>query len=171
MPTPTPNRRAVRWSTALVAGTVAGMVMLLIQMLMIPLAVGGSAWTLPRMMAAIAMGPGVLTGAGFAVPFLVGMLVHFGLSIAFALVLAFLVRRAPLALAAGIGLGFGLALYFINYYVMVGAFPWFVGARNWVNLVAHLVFGAITAVTYAYLIRTAPPESTPHRRYEQTYAS
>lgn len=161
----------VPWSAAVVAGVVAGIAMLMVEMLLVPVAFGGSAWGPPRMMAALVMGPGVLTGTGFAGPFIVGLMVHLALSIVFAMALAFIVRRASMATAALIGLGFGLVLYYMNFYVMTGAFPWFVTARNWATITAHLVFGATAGAVYAALASRAAPGSMPHRGYEQTYAS
>jgi len=48
---------------------------------------------------------------------------------------------------------FGLAMYLLNFYGMTRFFPWFAEARNWVNVVSHLVFGVVVADTYMRLER------------------
>lgn len=51
--------------------------------------------------------------------------------------------RGWVALAAG---GFyGLMLYMVNLYGLTMLFPWFSVARDWITLLAHLVFGLTLA--------------------------
>lgn len=85
-------RAGVDLSAAVWAGLIAGMVFLVMEMVLITIAAGGSAWAPPRMMAAIAMGSDVLPGPDNPPTFdlgivLVGMAVHFVLSVALAIVL------------------------------------------------------------------------------------
>ena len=79
---------------------------------------------------------------------------HFALSIIYGLVFAHGIR----ALASGavarllIGLGFGLVLYGVNMYGFTVVFPWFSLVRDWVTVVAHLIFGLVLAGTYILLV-------------------
>lgn len=131
----------------IIGGLMAGLVFLVVEMILVPTVGGGSAFGPPRMMAAIAMGESVLPPpATFdAVIFLVGMLVHFVLSIVLGIVFAtiFAGRAFADTMMIAIGALFGLAVYFANFYGMTAVFPWFEMARNWITMFAHLVFGAV----------------------------
>lgn len=135
---------------AVVAGLVSGAVFLVLEMIMVPLFLGDPAWAPPRMIAAIVMGEGVLPPpATFDLMIiLVAMMVHFVLSVLFALVLGFLIYRLQEGMALAVGAGYGLALYFINFYLLTAVFPWFAMARNWVSIFAHIVFGLVAAWMY-----------------------
>lgn len=146
--------RHLSWKAVLLSGLIAGAIFLLLEVLLVPLLGGGSAWGPPRMMAAILMGPAVLTPATFELGiFVVGLLVHFALSIGFAVAISLLVRALPLGAALGVGALFGLGLYLFNFYVMTGVFPWFANARNWISVSVHLVFGLCAAGAYKALAR------------------
>jgi uncharacterized membrane protein YagU involved in acid resistance len=134
---------------AVVAGLVAGIVFLMVEMLLVPL-VGGSPWGPPRMMAAMVMGTEVLPPpASFDLGIMmVAMIIHFVLSIAFAVVLGLIIHRMERGAATIVGLGYGLALYLVNFYLFTAVFPWFANARNWVTVVTHLLFGALAALIY-----------------------
>lgn len=54
-----------------------------------------------------------------------------------------------LGAAIGVGIVAALLLYAFVFYVMTSvAWPWFANGRNWVNIVTHVVFGAIVAWWY-----------------------
>jgi hypothetical protein len=96
-----------------------------------------------RLTAALVMGADVLPPP--ATPqweiLLVATVIHFTLSIAYALIAAHLagrLRTGPNLLAGGL---YGLAIYLINLHGFTLLFPWFAVARDWVTLIAHLVFG------------------------------
>ncbi len=131
----------------IVGGLVAGVVFMILEMLLVPLVGGGSAFGPPRMIAAIVMGEGVLPPpATFdASIFLVAMLVHFGLSMVLGIIFAVIFARRALSETAFIGIGaaFGLAVYFVHFYGLTAIFPWFEMARNWISIFAHIVFGAV----------------------------
>jgi hypothetical protein len=117
---------------------------------------GGGAWIFPRYVAAMVMGEGVLPPpATFAVgPVLVAVIIHFILSILFALLLAFIIHRWGLLVGILGGALFGLALYAINYYTFSSfLFPWFYASRTWMDIVAHLLFGAVAGGIYELLER------------------
>jgi uncharacterized membrane protein YagU involved in acid resistance len=158
MAEPVASRHVVNWNAAVVSGLIAGVVFLVLEMLLVPLALGGSPWGPPRMIAAIALGRDVLPTAvapatfdGFIV--LTAMVVHFLLSIVYALVLAPFIERVPHGTGLVIGVAFGLALYFVNFYGFTAVFPWFAMARNWVTWFSHVMFGAVGAWTYYALRR------------------
>lgn len=150
-----PTATRIRWSAAVWAGVIAGAVFLVLEMLMVPMFMGGSPWGPPRMIAAMVMGQEVLPPPGtFAlVPVMVAMVIHFALSIVFALVLAAIISRMGTGAALLVGAVFGLALYVVNFYGMTVVFPWFADARNWVSIFAHVVFGLVAAAAYVGLVR------------------
>ena len=100
-----------------------------------------------RLTAALVMGPGVLPPPSTAQwdILLVATLIHFALSVLYAFVPVSLVGhlRGWVALAAG-GL-YGLMIYVVNLYGLTMLFPWFSVARDWITLIAHLVFGLALA--------------------------
>lgn len=140
----------INWSRAVVAGIIAGLVFVMMEMILITLAMGESPWGPPRMMAAIVMGRDVLPPpATFSMGIvMVGMMLHFVLSIAYAVILAFIVRSMNMAVAIGVGALFGLIIYLINFYGFTAVFDWFAMARNWVSLISHIAFGAVAAWYY-----------------------
>lgn len=144
---------AVDWIAAVWAGLVGGLVFLMLEMIMVPVFLAGSAWGPPRMIAAMVLGKDVLPPPAtfdFGV-LLAAMVVHFALSILFALTLAWIIARFGGGAALLIGAFFGLALYLVNFYGFTTIFPWFANARNWVSVVTHIVFGLVTAWAYKAL--------------------
>jgi hypothetical protein len=132
------------------AGLVAGTVFLVVEMIVVPLALGGSMWRLLRMMAGIAMGSEVVAPPETFDPLivLVALVVHFALSAFYGMVLALFIRGMSAGTALVAGAGFGVALYAINFYGFTLLFPWFATARTWVTLVTHIVFGLVAAGVY-----------------------
>lgn len=155
-------RRDMDWRAAIWAGIISGAVFLVMELIMVPVFLGGSPWGPPRMIAAIVMGQDVLPMPQGPPPtfslgiILVAMVVHFALSIAFAVALAFIIRSMSTGAAIGVGAAFGLALYLINFYGFTAVFPWFAMARNWVSIVAHIVFGVVAAAAYRGLAKERP---------------
>ncbi len=153
--TTTVNTTAINWKAAIIAGIIAGAIFMMLEMMLVPLIGGGSPWGPPRMIAAIGMGKDVLPPpADFAAaPLMAAMLIHFPLSIVFAVILAFIVQRLGLGLAILIGAVFGLVLYFVNFYGFTAIFPWFAMARNAITIFTHIVFGAAAAWIYKAMAR------------------
>ncbi len=149
-PTPQVQRYTPDWPAAVYSGLIAGAVFMILEMVMVPLFLGQSAWGPPRMIAAIVMGKGVLPPpATFHLGILtVAMLVHFSLSIIYAVVFDWVTERLGLTATILLGAVFGLLLYLINFYGFTAIFPWFAMARNWVSIFAHIVFGVNVAVAY-----------------------
>ncbi|MDQ3038684.1 MAG: hypothetical protein M3Q51_03410 [Pseudomonadota bacterium] len=150
---PSINTKAVIWSAL-----IAGAVFMMLEMVMVPLFLGGSPWGPPRMIAAIAMGKSVLPPpATFDITILmVAMAIHFSLSLVLAFVFAFIAKGRSIGSAALIGGIFGLVVYLVHFYGMTAVFPWFEMARNWVSVFAHVVFGVVLGWVYASIAgRTA----------------
>jgi hypothetical protein len=96
-----------------------------------------------RLTAALLMGPGVLPPPATAQwdILLVATLIHFALSISYALLPALLAGRLSAGPAIVAGALYGLGIYVVNLYGFTLLFPWFSVARDWVTLLTHLVFG------------------------------
>jgi hypothetical protein len=107
----------------------------------------------PRRVAAIVLGEGVLPPpATFDLTiFLVALLLHLFLSVIYALVLAFIIHRWGLIVGIVGGALFGLALYVVNYYTFSIFFPWFFPVRSWVDVLSHMLFGAVAGGVYEAL--------------------
>jgi hypothetical protein len=103
-----------------------------------------------RLAAAIVMGRGVLPPpASFdAVVMLVATLVHFALSITYALILAPLLTSLGPRAALLAGAAFGVALFAMNMYGFTVVFPWFAATRDAITVAAHVVFGVSAAGVY-----------------------
>ncbi len=159
--TPQINAKAALW-----AAFIAGAVFMMLEMIMVPVFMGGSPWGPPRMIAAIGMGEGVLPPpATFdAVVMMVAMLIHFGLSVILAFLFALIVRGRTLGMAIGLGAVFGLVVYLVAFYGMTAIFPWFAMARNWVSILAHLVFGGVLGWVYASVALKTSAGITPAQR-------
>ena len=133
---------------ALLAGLIAGLVFLILEMALMPL-LGMSTMAPLQMMGAILLGPEVLPPVAITAGVVAAALaVHFVLSIIFAFILGAFINQRRFGSALSVGLVFGLVLYVVNFYIFTGFFPWFAEARNWVSVVAHLVFGATAALVY-----------------------
>lgn len=143
----------VDWRAALIAGFVAGIVFLLLQMIGRAYQTGGSVWIAPRYIAAIVMGEDTLPPpATFDLGiFLVAFIVNLILSVAFGLLLAAIIHEWEFWFGVVVGALFGLALYAINYYTFSRFFPWFFPVRSWVDVLSHVVFGALAGGLYEAL--------------------
>ena len=155
-----PENAAPVLGSAIKAGLIAGAVFMALEMILVWLAMGMNPFAPLHMIAAIAMGPEVLPGPGVEpgsnpVVIVVGMLLHFVLSIAlaflFKLIAGALKLNSSMLLAAGVV--FGLLVYAIHFYGMTALFPWFAMARNWISILAHAVFGLVLA--YALMPRAS----------------
>jgi hypothetical protein len=146
----------LNWTAALAAGVAAAVVSTVVEVLLWATftdALPAILWRDGRLAAAIVLGPSVLEPAATfdAGVMLVATLLHGALSIAYALVLAALVRRLQLASAFVVGALFGLALYAINLYGFTAVFPWFAVDRDAITLAAHVTFGLTASATYWWL--------------------
>lgn len=137
--------------TSLGAALVAGIVSTLVQVV---LWIGftrdfpGILFRDARLTAALVIGPDALapTLVSHAKVFLVATLVHFALSVAFVGPLVLVVARTRRLPATAAGAAYGIGLYAFNLHVMTLVFPWFVPARGWITLAAHVAFGVSASV-------------------------
>jgi hypothetical protein len=145
------------WKAAAWSGLIAGIVFVIAEMTLVWLVMGMSPWAPPQMMAAMLLGKDVLPPpAEFSMPVMAAaMAVHLPLSIIYGLILGWMVHRLQMGTALLAGAAFGLiAVYFVNFYFIAPAlFPWFVEARNWISIAAHVLFGMVAAGAYVALRR------------------
>ena len=143
------------WKAIIWAAIIAGVVFMMLEMALVATVGDGSPWGPPRMIAAMAMGKGVLPPpATFEpVPMLVAMLVHFTVSLVYAAILGWVISRRNLGLGMSLLVGtlFGLLLYFVNFYVFTAVWPWFAMARGMISIFAHAVYGLTLGWTYRAL--------------------
>lgn len=150
------------WIAALVAGVVAGAVLMVLTLLWASTEMNSHPWIIARKIAAILMGPQVLVSADFSVSIMAVMaIIHYGLGVIFALILSTIVAALQMnhspAKVVGVGALFGLALYMVNFYLLINLYPWFEDMRGGETLIAHLIFGMLAAGVYWKLERHHMP--------------
>lgn len=160
-------RRSTDWKAGALAGLIAGVVFLMLEMALVWMVQGMSPWGPPYMMAAMVLGEDVLPAMGTWATFdltivMIAMMIHFPLAVLYGLLGAWLIHRLDLAGATMFGAGLGLAIYLANFYVIAPlAFPWFEMAQNWISVFAHIVFGAVIAIAYIALRKQGTTDSHP----------
>jgi hypothetical protein len=147
---------AIKWKAAIWAGVAAGVVSTLAQALLwgaFTDAFPSALFRDSRLAAAILMGRDVLPPpASFDLSImLIAACVHFALSIVYGITLAIMISRAVVGIAVLIGAGSGASLYAVNLYGFTAIFPWFAEVRDWITLVAHVVFGVTAAAAFKAL--------------------
>lgn len=115
---------------------------------------GEPVWKLPRMMAAMVLGPRVLEPQDELDVAVVatGLVLHFALALGFGTVATLLVRPVPDGAVAWVGAAFGLALYALDLHGMTTYFPWFAPLRTFDTVAAHMLFGIVAATAYRHLV-------------------
>lgn len=139
----------------------AGTVFLFLELLVTRYILGVDPGVMIRMIAAITQGSAVLPppeGADVSVT-LAAVILHFVMSLTYALVFAFFAKGRSIGMATLLGAAYGLVLYAVNFYGFTELFPWFAGARSWGAALAHVAFGTVLGATYAYW---APREVAHH---------
>jgi hypothetical protein len=146
-------RQVVDWSAALWAGLISGVILLLLNVFLIPYFIGGNPWVMVRLFGSVLLGEAVLAPpATFHLAALVvTVLEHLVLSIVFSVLLAYIIHRGGLITGIVGGALFGLLLYLINFYTLTLIFPWFFAMRNWVFVLNHIIFGALSGSIYELL--------------------
>lgn len=106
-----------------------------------------------RLAAAIVLGREILPmQVSFDWPaMIVATMIHFSLSVIYSMILAAFIVHRSLAVSIFAGIEFGLILFGVNMYGFTLIFPWFEEARDWITLLAHVVFGIVAAAMYMVL--------------------
>lgn len=133
---------------AIIAGLIAGAVFMMLEMIMVPVFIGGSPWAPPRMIAAIILGKHVLPMPPQSAKFdfgvmMVAMILHFMMSIIYAIIIGWLCKDLSVGTSIFLGAVIGLIIYLINFYGFTVVFPWFAMARTWVSVFSHIMFGRL----------------------------
>ncbi|MDT8321488.1 MAG: hypothetical protein RQ826_13265 [Xanthomonadales bacterium] len=163
---------ATDWKAGALAGFIAGVVFLMLEMARVWIVQDMSPWGPPYMMAAMGLGADVLPAMGSRAEFdlkivVIAMMIHFPLAVIYGLFGAWLMHRFDFAISVLIGVGLGLAIYLVNFYMIAPtAFPWFEMGRNWLGAFAHTLFGAVIAISYCALKKpdAADRDTSPPRR-------
>ena len=137
------NSKTNFWKAAIWSGIIAAMVMLILEFIMNPLFLGNSMWAPVRMIGAILLGKSVVPPPAtfdFGI-MMAAVAAHIPLSVIYAIITAWIIRRTSYGLALLLGAVGGLLIYLINFYAFTALFPWFANARNWVQIVIHIIFG------------------------------
>ena len=142
-------RQAMDTRAALRAGIVSGAFFLLASMALTWWAIG-SPWVITRLVASLILGPGALPPpATFTVgTAVVALIVHFALSIGYAMLIAFVLHRWGMVVGIIGGAILGLAIFAINFYTVSYLFPWFYPMRSWMLAASHALFGAMAGGIY-----------------------
>jgi len=152
------DTRAAFW-----AGVISGFFFLFGSMTLTWWAVG-SPWVVTRLLASLILGSGVLPPPATFTPgtVLVALIVHFALSIGYAMLIAFVLHRWGILVGIVGGALLGLAFYAINFYAISYLFPWFYPMRSWMFAASHALFGAVVGGLYETMEveRFVPPQDT-----------
>jgi hypothetical protein len=147
------RKRITRWGKGAFAGLIAGTLFITVEMFLMEAFGKGDIWDHVRLSASITLGNrAVVTSTPFTFDiFFVGVLMHFVLSIWYAVVLGMLIRTLKPAAAVSVGAGFGLLMYLFHFYGLAAFYPWVANWRNWIVVVTHLIFGMSAAWVYSRL--------------------
>jgi len=147
------EQRMPDWTVAAVSGFAAGAVLMVLELLWSTIIMDGSLWQTSHMIAALTLGPDALQSSDFNLTIVaVALETHYVLGIVLGLILAAII--VPFHFDSSIGMllltgaVFGVAVYLFNFYGMVHFFSWFAEMRGWPALLAHIVFGMVSAAMY-----------------------
>jgi hypothetical protein len=110
-----------------------------------------------RYFAALLLGTEALTDDLGAGTILIGLGVHYLLSLLFSLVIAVVIHRWGLWVGLLGGAGLGLCLYLINLYTLTTWAEWFFAFNSGVLLLSHVLYGAVVGGVYESLDRFDQP--------------
>lgn len=139
--------RYVTWRAVLIAALVAGTAFLLVNLVLTQVLYDINPALSLRYIASLVMGEAIVMDDD-TVSLIVGVLVHYGLSLLFTLVVTIVVHRWGLLVGIIGGGLLGIAIYFINLYTLTLVFPWFFAMNGTVWLLSHLFFGMAAGGVY-----------------------
>jgi len=131
----------------LIAGIAAGTAFLLCNLILMPLVLQTSPALILRYMGSLVLGSQVVTQTNIT-SILVGLVVHYILSLLLTLLIAIIIHRWGLIVGIIGGAILGLSLYIINLYTFTLFFPWFFAINNLILLISHVIFGAVAGGVY-----------------------
>lgn len=146
------------WIAAATAGFVAGAAVMVMELFWSTAIIDVSPWAAAHMVAAIALGPGVLDSTAFSVGIVtVALLIHYVLGAMFGVILAAIIASFHLddtvTMVLLAGSLFGGFLYLFNLHGMVYYFPWFAQMQNVVVVISNMLFGMTASFMYRQLKR------------------
>ncbi len=146
------ERGSVEPKMIVLAGLSAGVVVTLVQLVLwwlVGMPLPETLFRDVRLTAALIMGPAVLPPPATWQwdVLLAATLIHFALSIGYAVIAASLFRHLRSGTAFVGGALYGIAIYVVNLYLLAVVFPWFAVVRDGVTLIAHVVFGVFLVET------------------------
>lgn len=143
-------QKNMTWRAIPIAGLVAGIVFLLMNMILNPIFNDVDALFIIHYFASLIVGEEALTQSSITT-LILGLVVHAVLSILFAFVIAVVIHRWGLLVGIIGGGLLGLALYGINFYFVTYVVEWIFGINNTWLLISHIVFGAVAGGVYESL--------------------
>ncbi|WP_446902657.1 hypothetical protein [Burkholderia sp. YIM B11467] len=153
------QRRTPDWLAAAVAGLAGGALVIVLEFFWSTMVLDESPWQPTHKIAAMVLGRSALEQMSVFSVGIVGtaLILHYVLGAIMGMILAVIIAPfrfdSSVRMEAAIGLAFGIVAYVWNFYVMTAVFPWFVSERGSGPLLANLLFGVVTAVTYGMLER------------------
>lgn len=149
-------RENVTWWSIPLAAVVAGTVFLVCNAILTPIMLDVDSALVLRYTGALVLGTDALTESGVTVP-IVGVVVHYVLSLLFTIVIAIVVHRWGLLVGIVGGAVLGLAIYGINMYTLTLFFEWFFAIHSPVLAISHVLFGAFAGGIYEVFDRYDEP--------------
>ena len=137
----------VDWRAIPVAGVVAGTLFLVISAILSPMQMSASAILTLHYDGSLVLGSSALVDPG-TTTLIVGVLVHYLLSILFTLLITIVIHRWGLLVGIVGGGVMGLAIYGITLYSLTLFFPWYFAINSTGLLISHVIFGAAAGGVY-----------------------
>lgn len=154
--------RNIAWRAIPIAAVAAGTVFLVVNILLGPPLLGVEGGLFIRYFASLALGSEVLTGDN-ALTIPVGLLIHYGLSLLFTLLIVIIVHRWGLLMGLIEGGILGLAIYGFNLYTLTLVFDWFFAINSPVLALSHVLFGMTAGAVYELFDHYDMPYNTEAR--------
>ncbi len=144
------------WPAVMRAGITSGVVALFL-MVLLPWVILNDPFLIMRLIASLLLGPTVISPSGSLVPgvYVVALIVHFSLSMVYAVLIALLFHRWGMLVAFLGGAVFGFVIYILNFYLFTVFFSWLLPYGNWMLMAANIVFGALAGALYELLENAA----------------
>lgn len=135
------------WRAIPIAGLAAGTVFLLVIMILTPVVMDVEPTIILRYFGSLVLGTDILLKDDI-LTLVVGIIVHYALSIAFTVLIAVVIHRWGLLVGIIGGGIMGIAIYLLNLYFFTVLFEWFFAINSSVLLLSHILFGATAGGVY-----------------------